>query len=101
AVGLGARPRASGRDDDARLLLTEARQLSPPGSRWIAAGGAFVVSLDSMANIAFPAMALAFALPPDAMRLGLMCYVLPYSFVAFAGGHVTVPLRYRRGFDSR
>jgi len=39
-----------------------------PGPRCIVAAGAFVVSLDSMVAIAVPAMAAAFALPPDAMR---------------------------------
>jgi len=46
----------------------------------------FVVSLDSMLNIAFPAIATAFALPADAMRWLIMCYVLVYSVVSFAGG---------------
>jgi MFS family permease len=46
----------------------------------------FVVSLDSMLNIAFPAIATAFALPADAMRWLIMCYVLVYSLVSFAGG---------------
>ena len=44
-------------------------------TRWIAAAGAFVVSLDSMVNIAFPAIATAFVLPPDAMRWVVLCYV--------------------------
>ena len=46
----------------------------------------FVVSLDSMLNIAFPAIATAFSLPADAMRWLIMCYVLVYSLVSFAGG---------------
>ena len=34
-------------------------------SRWVAAAGALLVSLDSMMNIAFPAIAAAFAVPPE------------------------------------
>ena len=66
-------------------------------TRWIAAAGVFVVSLDSMVNIAFPAMATAFALPPDAMRWVIMCYVLIYSLVSFAGGALAGPDRPRAG----
>ena len=66
-------------------------------SRWVAAAGALVVSLDSMMNIAFPAIAAAFAVPPERVRWVIICYVLTYSITAFAGGaaadqigHVTV-----------
>ncbi len=55
-------------------------------TRWIAAGGAFVVSLDSMVNIAFPAMAASFALPADRIRWVIIGYVLTYAVTAFAGG---------------
>jgi MFS family permease len=55
-------------------------------TRWIAAAGAFVTSLDSMVNIAFPAIAAAFLLPPEAMRWVVMSYVFTYAVVAFAGG---------------
>src|ERR671936_755829 len=54
-------------------------------TRSIAAAGAFVVSLDSMVNIAFPAIATAFALPPEAMRWVIMCYVFTYAVLSFVG----------------
>jgi MFS family permease len=56
--------------------------------RWIAAAGALVVSLDSMMNIAFPAIATAFAAPAERMRWVIVCYVLTYALTAFAGGAV-------------
>ena len=52
----------------------------------LAAAGAFVVSLDSMMNIAFPAMATAFALPPESVRWIIICYTGVYARMAFAGG---------------
>jgi MFS family permease len=52
----------------------------------LAASGAFVVSLDSTVNIAFPAMAAAFAAPPERMRWVIICYVLTYALTSFAGG---------------
>ncbi|HSE92516.1 MAG TPA: MFS transporter [Methylomirabilota bacterium] len=55
-------------------------------SRWIAAGAAFVVSLDSMVNIAFPAMAASFDLPAERVRWVIIGYVLTYALTAFAGG---------------
>jgi MFS family permease len=55
-------------------------------TRWIAGAGAFVVSLDSMVNIAFPAMAAWFERPPEAMRWVIIGYVLTYSLMSFAGG---------------
>jgi len=85
-VGLGARPRAAGDDAGRWLLLTTASRDASADPRWIAAAGVFVVSLDSMVNIAFPAIASAFALAPDAMRWVIMCYVLVYSLVSFVGG---------------
>ena len=54
--------------------------------RWIAAGGAFVVSLDSIMNVAFPAIAVAFAAPPEQMRWVIICYVGTYAPTAFVGG---------------
>src|SRR5712691_11492161 len=41
-----------------------------------------MISLDSMVNIAFPAMAASFGLPPAAMRWVIVCYAL----LSFAGG---------------
>jgi MFS family permease len=67
-------------------------------TRWIAAAGAFVVSLDSMVNIAFPAIAAAFARPPEAMRWVIVCYVLTYSLVAFAGGALADRVGHARVF---
>ena len=55
-------------------------------TRWIAAAGAFVVSLDSMVNIAFPSMATAFQVPPEAMRWVIICYVGTYALTSFVGG---------------
>src|SRR6185436_13713021 len=54
--------------------------------RWLAAAGALVVSLDSMMNIAFPAIAAAFAVPPERVRWVIICYVLIYAVTALAGG---------------
>ena len=69
-------------------------------TRWIAAGGALVVSLDSMVNIAFPAMAIAFAVPPDAMRWVIMCYVFTYSLVSFMGGALSDRIGHARVFST-
>src|SRR5262245_1249480 len=55
-------------------------------SRWVAAAGALLVSLDSMMNIAFPAIAAAFAEPPERVRWVIICYVLTYALTALAGG---------------
>src|SRR5262249_57376122 len=57
-------------------------------SRWAAAAGALVVSLDSMMNIAFPAIAAAFAVPPARVRWVIICYVLTYAITSFVGGAV-------------
>lgn len=54
--------------------------------RTLAAAGAFLVSLDSLVNIAFPAMAAAFAAPPERMRWVIIAYVLTYALMSFAGG---------------
>jgi MFS family permease len=57
-------------------------------SRWVAAAGALLVSLDSMMNIAFPAIAAAFAVPPERVRWVIICYVLTYAVTSLAGGAV-------------
>jgi MFS family permease len=44
------------------------------------------VSLDSMMNIAFPAIAAAFAVPPERVRWVIICYVLTYAITSLAGG---------------
>jgi MFS family permease len=52
----------------------------------VAAAGTFVISLDSMVNIAFPAMAAWFGEPPEAMRWVIMPYVFSYAVMSFIGG---------------
>ena len=64
------------------------------------AAGALVVSLDSMVNIAFPAIATAFVVPPDAMRWVIMCYVFTYSLVSFAGGALADRIGHARVFST-
>jgi MFS family permease len=54
--------------------------------RTLAAAGAFLVSMDSLVNIAFPAMAAAFAAPPERMRWVIIAYVLTYALMSFVGG---------------
>jgi MFS family permease len=54
--------------------------------RWVAAAGAFVVSLDSMVNIAFPAMAAAFDAPPERVRWVIVCYTGSYAVMSFVAG---------------
>ena len=70
----------------------------PSDARWIAAAGAFVTMLDSMMNIAFPAIATAFAVPPDAMRWVIMCYVFTYAFLSFAAGALADRIGHARVF---
>jgi MFS family permease len=67
-------------------------------TRWIAAGGAFVVSLDSMVNVAFPAMATAFAIPPEQVRWVIVCYVLAYAVISFVGGALGDAIGHARVF---
>src|SRR5437016_3781177 len=54
--------------------------------RWVAAAGAFVVSLDSMVNIAFPAIAAAFGAPPERTRWIIICYTGSYAVMSFVAG---------------
>jgi MFS family permease len=54
--------------------------------RWAAAAGAFVVSLDSTMNIAFPAIAAAFAVPPERVRWVIVAYVFVYAVTSLGGG---------------
>ena len=54
--------------------------------RWAAAAGACVISLDSTMNIAFPAIAAAFAVPPERVRWVIVCYVLVYAVTSLVGG---------------
>jgi MFS family permease len=53
-----------------------------------------------MVNIAFPAIAAAFALPPDAMRWVIICYVFTYSIVSFAGGALADRIGHARVFST-
>jgi MFS family permease len=39
-----------------------------------------------MVNVAFPAMAAAFAIPPEQVRWVIVCYVLAYAVLSFVGG---------------
>ena len=67
-------------------------------SRWIAAAGAFVMSLDSMVNIAFPAMAAAFAVAPEQIRWVIVCYVGTYALMSFVAGALADVLGHGRVF---
>jgi len=55
-------------------------------TRWIAAGGVFLVSLDSTVNVAFPAMAATFAVAPETLRWVIVAYVFAYAVMSFGGG---------------
>ncbi|MBI2204044.1 MAG: MFS transporter [Candidatus Rokubacteria bacterium] len=67
-------------------------------TRRIAAAGVFVISLDSMVNVAFPAMAAWFERPPEDMRWVIIPYVLSYSIMSFVGGIAADALGYPRVF---
>jgi len=67
-------------------------------TRWIAAAGAGVISLDSIINVAFPAMAAAFAEPPERVRWVIVCYVFTYSVTAFWGGALADRVGHARVF---
>jgi MFS family permease len=70
-----------------------------PVTRSIAAAGAALVSLDSIVNVAFPAMATAFAVPPDRMRWVIICYVFTYAVTALAGGALADRVGHARVFQ--
>ena len=67
-------------------------------SRWIAAAGAFVIALDSMANIAFPALAAAFAVPPEQIRWVIVFYVGTYAVTSLVAGALADVLGHARVF---
>ena len=67
-------------------------------TRSIAAAGAALVSLDSVVNIAFPAMTAAFAVPPDRMRWVIICYVFTYALTALGGGALADRVGHARVF---
>ena len=69
-------------------------------TRSIAATGAALVSLDSMVNIAFPAMTAAFAVPPDRMRWVIICYVFTYALTALGGGALADRVGHARVFQT-
>jgi len=54
--------------------------------RSLAAAGALVVSLDSMVNIALPAMAATFGVAPAEVRWIIIGYVGSYAVTSFVGG---------------
>ncbi len=66
--------------------------------RWIAAAGVFVVTLDSMVNIAFPAIAAWFERPPEAMRWVIIPYVFSYAITSFVGGALADRVGHARVF---
>jgi MFS family permease len=57
-----------------------------------------VVSLDSTVNIAFPAMAAAFAVPAEQVRWVVISYVLTYALMSFVGGALGDRLGHRPVF---
>lgn len=59
-----------------------------------------MVSLDSMVNVAFPAIASAFGLAPEQVRWVIVCYVFTYSVTAFAGGAAADRLGYLAVFTT-
>ncbi len=67
-------------------------------TRSIAAAGAALVSLDSVVNIAFPAMSAAFAVPPDRMRWVIICYVFTYALTSLGGGALADRVGHARVF---
>jgi MFS family permease len=69
-------------------------------TRPIAAAGAALVSLDSVVNVAFPAMAAGFAVPPDRMRWVIICYVFTYALTALAGGALADRVGHARVFQA-
>jgi MFS family permease len=64
----------------------------------LAAAGAFLISLDSMMNIGFPAMAAAFGVPPETIRWIIICYTGVYAVTAFGGGAVADLIGHGRVF---
>src|SRR5262245_34166470 len=67
-------------------------------SRWIAVAGAFVASLDSMVNVAFPAMTVTFAAAPEDMRWVIVSYVGTYALMSVVAGALADVLRHGRVF---
>ena len=57
-----------------------------PAPVFLAALGAFLVSLDSSLNIALPAVAADFGVGPEAVRWMIICYVATYALTAFGAG---------------
>jgi MFS family permease len=53
---------------------------------WLACLGAFVCSLDSALNVAFPAISAAFGVAPDRIALLIVFYHVPLGFLTVLGG---------------
>ena len=83
---------------NARVLGRNAVESARRVIRFVAGFGAFVISLDSMMNIAFPAIAAAFATPPEAMRWVIIPYVFSYSIMSFVGGALADRVGHSRVF---
>ena len=62
------------------------------------AAGAFVVSLDSTVNVAFPAMAAAFRIPPERVRWIIIGYVFSYAITSFVAGALADRVGHARVF---
>jgi MFS family permease len=67
-------------------------------TRSIAGAGAFVVSLDSLVNIALPAMAVGLGVAAGDVRWVIVGYVATYALVSFAGGALGDRLGHGRVF---
>lgn len=67
-------------------------------SRWItlAAGSALVVSLDTMVNIAFPAITARFDLGVERISWVVVCYLLTYASLLLATGRLADVFGHRR-----
>jgi len=53
---------------------------------WLASLGAFVCSLDSALNVAFPAISAAFGVPPGRVALLIVFYHVPIGILTVLGG---------------
>ena len=67
-------------------------------TRAIAAAGAALVSLDSVVNIAFPAISADFAVAPERVRWVIVCYVFTYALTSLIGGAVADRVGHARVF---
>lgn len=65
---------------------------------WLAALGAFICSLDSALNVAFPAISSAFAVAPDRIALLIVFYHVPIGILTVLGGLLGDRFGHRRVF---